>query len=170
MNMFDIAQIIASSIEEESAQIKEPIEVNFNVMNELKELEKINGEKVLAKKEFYKQMGSLLVKNNLKDEWVNYIDREINSKLSFGDIWYNGMKVEAVLKCMESLSKGYSIEDTYAIINVQAGTEETFNGGRITGFLNYLVAKDVAKFHEKGLEFLGYRDEYIKENINKGRC
>lgn len=97
----------------------------------------------------------------MAEKWNSEIKKLFLFKES---VWYNGVILEAALECMEKLSSGATLEETYKIIDIQNMTKPCkLLGMKLTGYQNYLVAELVGKYHKRGKEFCEYRSDFIKK-------
>jgi len=122
-------------------------------------------QKILNLKEQFKKRGACVVKKETIKDWNKFIDKTIiQSKLE--DVWYNGVIVEATLQCMEKLSQGVSIAEVYELINIQNPNKDClYFEMKLSGWQNYSVTERVGYYHELGLEFCKYRNQYVKNPI-----
>lgn len=114
--------------------------------------------KILLKVKDFKKRGCSLVKDDLKQQWINFIDEYLKDK---NKILYNGIIINASIKCMEDLTNGLSIEEIYESIN------ET---NKLNSYQNYYLSNIVFMFHERGKEYRDYRNKYIQDDNRKSLC
>ena len=99
----------------------------------------------------------------MKDDWNNFINISL-----FGSdekIFYNGIVIEASLQCMELLSRGLSLEEIYKLVDVH-NRDCLYYGIKLSDWQNLDVTNIISKYHERGLDFLYFRNGYIS-NRNK---
>lgn len=122
-------------------------------------------QKILMLKEEFKKRGACVIKEETLKDWNKFVDKSIRqSKLD--DVWYNGVIIEATLRCMEKLSQGVSIHEVYELINIQNPNKNCiYFGMKLSGWQNYSVTERVGYYHECGLEFCDYRNKYVKNPV-----
>ncbi len=114
--------------------------------------------KVLLKVKDFKKRGCNIVKDDLKQQWVDFIDSYLKDK---NKILYNGIIIDASIKCMEDLTSGLSTKEIYESIN---------EVNPLSSYQNYYVSNIVFIFHERGKEYRDYRNRYIQDNSRKNLC
>ena len=129
------------------------------VKRELAEVDKF----VLSNKDNYKQRGLAVVKNSTAEVWDRLVDNSLADK---DKIHYNGAIIEAALQCMEKLSVGETVEEAYKSIDVQDEENPVdYFGIEFTGLQNYSVTTIVGQYHERGCEFVDYRNEFVNNPV-----
>lgn len=118
-------------------------------------------EKILGLKDSFKQRGYKVIKPHLKRYWDKFVDDTLENT---NDIWYNGASLEASLVCMERLSAGNSIEESYLPIDINNPKRCVHLGVELSRWQNYSVAYTVGFYHERGIDFCNYRNESIRNN------
>lgn len=114
--------------------------------------------KVLLKVKDFKKRGCNVVKDDLKQQWVDFIDSYLKDK---NKILYNGIIIDASIKCMEDLTSGLSTKEIYESIN---------EVNPLNSYQNYYVSNIVFIFHERGKEYRDYRNRYIQDDSRKNLC
>ena len=124
---------------------------------------------ILEKKEEFKQRGCLVVKNELIDEWIDFVEESLgNLSKNPEDLWYNAVVLEASLNAMERLNRGLELEISYRAIDIQEyGKERVYCNMRLSGWQNFLATQIVCNYHEQGNEFLEYRNKFVKSPIKQ---
>ena len=114
---------------------------------------------ILAKKDEFKQRGSVVVKKEFIDNWANLVD---NSLSNLEQVWYNGASIEAALQCMEKLSQGVAIDEAYKPIDIQNPDLPCVHFGmELSGWQNNSITSVVGSYHERGQEFCNYRNDFV---------
>ncbi len=118
---------------------------------------------VLSNRDNYKQRGLAVVKNGTAEVWSKLVDNSLNDK---DRIHYNGAIIEAALQCMEKLSAGESVEEAYKPIDVQDENNPVeYFGIELTGIQNYSVTTIIGQYHERGCEFVKYRNKFVNNPV-----
>ena len=120
---------------------------------------------ILSKVRKYISEGENLVIPELKEQWANVV---IDSfKFEEEDyILYNGMIIEAIIDCMNNLSKGCEIKEVYSLIDYNNEKAEYF-GRQITKLQNLYVTNIIALFHQRGPEFRNYHNHQECSYLSK---
>lgn len=133
--------------------------LSFDATDDYKKAKEKATLEILAKKDEFKQRGSVVVKKEFIDNWGNLVD---NSLADLEQVWYNGASIEAALQCMEKLSQGVAVEEAYKPIDVQNPDLPCVHFGmELSGWQNNSITSVVGSYHERGQEFCDYRNNFV---------
>ena len=119
---------------------------------------------IIGLKDSFKERGSLLVKPELKNHWEKNVDKYFSQK---EDIIYNAACLEAAIKCMEILSKGDRIENAYMPIDIYNQETCHYFGIELSAWQNFDVAYVVSYYHDRGKDFLEYRNTHFRQKVKR---
>lgn len=129
--------------------------------------QQIDKKLLLTDRKYFIHYADLFVNVEQFSSFVEFIDNLYSTK-NDQRLLYNAMVAKATFDCMEKLYYGYSIEDTYELINVQnLNQPPIYYGKKLSGYQNYLVSQIISIFHPLGEEFSEYRSSFIKKQANK---
>lgn len=128
---------------------------------EYKERKQKITEEILDQNENFKSRGASVIKKGFLPYWLNLVD---NFQKERDTVWYNGACLEASLQVMEKLSQNVSVEEAYSLIDVQNNTENcVYFGMELSGWQSNTITGLVGSYHERGEEFVTYRNEYVNK-------
>ncbi|MBQ9318339.1 MAG: hypothetical protein IJR82_01745 [Bacilli bacterium] len=123
-------------------------------------IKKEQTEIILSKRDEFKQRGAKVVRKDLINNWISLVDQSLDESYY---VWYNGVGIEAVLQCMEILSKeDGSIEDAYNLIDIQNYNHScVFFNMELSSMQCYGITSVIGTYHERGQEFCDFRNNKI---------
>lgn len=139
--------------------------LSFESIDDYNKRKDIATKLVLSHRDEFKQRGFKVIKTRYTSLWDQLVD---NALANHDTAWYNGVSLEAALICMERLSSGASVEDSYQAIDVQSSDSPCiYLGMELSGWQNHSVSEVVGSYHERGQEFCNYRNNFVKEKVYK---
>ncbi|MDF2865883.1 MAG: hypothetical protein K0R72_701 [Clostridia bacterium] len=134
--------------------------LDVDTTDEYKKIKITNSQSILQRIDEFKSRGAAVVKKELINCWSEMIDDAFQDD---DKINYNGSIIVACLECMELLTQGKTVEDSYMPIDIQNSDKPAIHCNMIlSGWQNNTATTIVATYHERGQEFCYYRNWYVK--------